>query len=338
MERLQQQPSSPPRTNSLERDRVESPTTLANGTSEVTFPGVTHAQWFVEWYLENNFPEEVHLFSVKDIVFAGRTRYQNVGILDTHGYGRILVLDGATQSAAWDEYIYHEALVHPAMVAHSNPRKVLMIGGGEGATAREVLRHPTVEHAVMVDIDEELVNLCKTHLTTWHRGAFNDPRLEVVFGDGYAYVAESRETFDVIIIDIVDELSGTPAEALYTPEFYALVKQRLSPDGILVVQSMELTLDEADDHAKVRKNIRKSFTHVHSYCCFVPSFWSEWGFVIAGNQANLANMTSVGDVIDQVLAGRGLAQDLRFYDGITHARMFALPKDLRQELAVQEAL
>src|SRR5919201_2788966 len=120
------------------------------------------------WYTEFASPYDNHSISVRSCLFMGRTAFQNVTILDTHDYGKMLIIDDQPQSAEEDEYIYHEALVHPAMMTHPDPRRVLIIGGGEGATLREVLRYGSVECATMVDIDGELIALCKEHLEDWH--------------------------------------------------------------------------------------------------------------------------------------------------------------------------
>ncbi len=135
------------------------------------------------------------------VIYHGVSKYQTIDIVETRLHGKMLFLDGVAQSAERDEFIYHELLVHPAMFAHPNPEKVLVIGGAEGATLREVLKHQTVKRAVLVDIDGELVEICKQYLPGWHQGSFDDPRVEVVIGDGRDYVVKCNEKFDVIIID-----------------------------------------------------------------------------------------------------------------------------------------
>ena len=165
------------------------------------------------------------------MLYQGRTRWQNVLIADTYNYDRVLMLDGAIQSAESDESLYHELLVQPAMLAHDEPRDVLIIGGGEGATLREVLSHASVRRAVMVDLDRELVELCREHLFQWHQGAFDDPRSELLTEDGRAYLERDPSLYDVVIIDVVDMLDNGPAQALYTRQFYELLHSRLRPGG-----------------------------------------------------------------------------------------------------------
>lgn len=288
------------------------------------------------WYTETCTRHESHNFALKSCLFTGRTAFQDVAILDTHEYGKMLVVDGRTQSAEEDEYIYHEALVHPAMLTHPDPRRVLIIGGGEGAVLREVLRYRSVERAVMVDIDEELVELCRKHMPEWNAGAFQDPRAELVFADGKVYLGQAEGPFDVIFVDICDALEEGPALSLYTEEFYRLAHSRLTPGGLLTVQAMELSNLDFQDHLAVRDTLLRVLPVVRSYTTFIPSFWAMWGFLTASDCLDPAALSP--DVLRQRLAVRGpagaedLGADLDFYDAETHARVFALPKDIRAAL------
>ena len=146
-------------------------------------------------------------------------------------------MDGKTQSTERDEHIYHESLVHPAMLSHPNPRTVFIGGGGEGGTLREALSHRSVERAVMIDLDREVVELCRTYLPRHHQGSFDDPRVELLHQDAREYLANSRETFDVMVMDLVDPLEGGTAYLLYTTEYYDIIKARLGPQGVMVTQS-----------------------------------------------------------------------------------------------------
>jgi spermidine synthase len=140
------------------------------------------------WGAEQSDGSEMYLFAIDKTIVKKTTAIQDVEIVDTPSYGIVLILDGLIQSAEDDEHTYHEALVHPGMIGHANPREVLIIGGGEGATLREVLRYRSVQRATMVDIDGELVELCKKHLDDWHKGSFRDPRAEVIIADGRAFL------------------------------------------------------------------------------------------------------------------------------------------------------
>lgn len=276
---------------------------------------------------------EGHWYEVAATIFETETEEQEVRILETVEYGRILVLDGHLQSAEEDEAIYHEALVQPAMLLHPAPRTVLIVGGGEGATAREALKHPSVTRVVMVDIDGELIDICREHLPSWHRGAFEDPRLELVIGDGLDYVAGGDDRFDIVILDLVDAFEDGPSEALFAEGFFREVKRRLAPGGVLAVQAMELNPNGVEDHAVVRRNLRPVFAHLASYSAMVPSFWSEWGFLLASDALDPAALAP--EEADARIAARGL--DLKAIDGATLLRMRTLSKPVRTLLAAAGA-
>ena len=278
---------------------------------------------------------ESHRFLIDEVLHKGKTKWQEVAIYRTREYGKMLVLDGHTQSAEHDEFAYHEALVQPVMTVHPDPRRVLVIGGGEGATLREVLRHPSVEKAVMIDIDEELIGLCKEHLPEWHQGAFDHPKTEVRFIDGFAYIENSKETFDVIIIDLVDEFGDNPIAAkLYSEAFYSSVKARLAPGGILVVQAMVLSQGDHEYHNELRSKLHKLFKHTRSYSYFIAAFWSDWGWVIASDTVD--PLAKSAAEIDATLKSRGVDKELRFYDGLTHQGLFGISKDLRKAFEERE--
>jgi spermidine synthase len=298
------------------------------------------------WYSEvETDPDEVYLFAVTKTVLMARTAIQNVEILETPAWGKVLVLDGLVQSASEDEHVYHEALIHPAMLAHPGPREVLVIGGGEGATLREILAHKTVERVTMVDIDGELVEICKRHLPEWHAGSFDDPRTEVIIGDGRAFLEQTERSFDVVVCDITDFLDHGPALKLYTREFYQLIASRLNTDGILIVQALETGISDPEEHAMLVRTIREAFPIVRSYLAFVPSFGFTWGFINASFTIDSGLLSA--EEVDRRIAERmdltpseDFADDgtLEFYDGLTHVGMFALPKDLRAELNVPGAI
>jgi len=272
-----------------------------------------------------------HRFGVERVLYDGDTAFQHVLIFDSKEYGTMLVIDGETQSAEDDEYVYHEALVHPAMLAHPNPRHVLVVGGGEGATLREVLRHRSVERAVMVDIDGELVDLARQHLQDWHRGSFGDPRVELVIADGAEFLARTSDRFDVAFVDVCDYVEGTAVAQIYTPAFLASLASVLNSGGVAVVQGGELGRDEYHSHVALAKLVDGQFGAPTTYSTFIGSFWSEWSFLVVGEGAR-----GIGDwssaAVDAKIGSRGL-ENLRFYDGLTHVRMFHLSKDIRDALA-----
>ncbi len=221
------------------------------------------------------------------VIYSGASRYQKIDIVETRLHGRMLFLDRVGQSAEMDEFIYHELLVHPAMFSHPNPERVLIIGGAEGATLREVLRHETVKKATLVDIDGELVELCKIYLPSWHKGCFDDPRAEVIIEDGRKYLEQSKEKFDVIIIDLSDPLEGSPAVFLFTKEFYTLVRDHLTEKGCVGIQGEGASPQENILHVRIVNTLKRVFPIVKPYIYSIHSFhrpdshifttvWTEW--------------------------------------------------------------
>ena len=190
-----------------------------------------------KWYLESIVPDLAIMLRVQKVLYSGETAYQKVEVLESTVFGRSLVLDGKTQSTERDEHIYHEALVHPAMLSHPGPRSVFIGGGGEGGTLREILAHRSVNRVVMLDLDREVVDLCRRYLPQHHQGSFDDPRVELLHQDAREYLAACPDSFDVMVMDLVDPMEGGTAYLLYTEEYYRIAKARLKPGGILVTQS-----------------------------------------------------------------------------------------------------
>lgn len=287
------------------------------------------------WFYDRYTNAEVHAHRCGLTVARAQTAYQQVVIQQFDHLGRCLLVDDKIQSAEVDEYIYHELLIHPAMIAYPRPRRVLVCGGGEGAPLREILRHRSVESVVMVDIDRELVELCKAHLPSWHAGAFEDPRVQVHYGDARAFVEQTRDQFDVVINDITDPIEGGPSKLLFTREFYTAVERILSPEGVFVTQAIGVHYDEGDRlHAAIHHTLREVFPQVRSYCDFVMSFDYPWAFVAASRRPLWAGMEA--DAIDRRLSERGV--QLRFYDGETHIRVTSLPKPLRNLIAGERTI
>jgi spermidine synthase len=283
------------------------------------------------WFSDYISPNLTVLHSIKERIYSGRTKFQSFEIINTDGFGICLVLDGKIQSSESDEFIYHEALVHPAMLAHPRPERVFIAGGGEGATLREVLAHKTVKRAVMVDIDEEVVSLCRRLLPSWHQKAFDDPRTELHFADARKYLEESGEEFDVIIIDLVDPLEQGPARLLYTREFYQIVKQRLGNDGIMSVQSEPAEWGNLDNFTAIASTLKSVFPIARPYQVHIPSFLGLWGFMAASQSLDPSELTP--EEIDTRISER-ISKKLKSYDGLTHQTIFTIPKHIRQQLAV----
>lgn len=262
-------------------------------------------------FVEQSDTVDEYNYRAQRVLYAGRTLFQNVLLVDTCRYGLALMLDGAIQSAERDETLYHEMLVQPAMLCHPDPRDVLIIGGGEGATLREVLIHESVRSATMVDLDREVVELCREHLLAWHCGAFDDSRARLVFADGRVFVENDDARYDVVIIDVVDMLDNGPAQALYTRQFYERLRRRLRPNAIVVVQGLEFSFADDKLHSALLRTLRTAFPAVHSYRVSIPSFFASWGFLIASDWFDPDELPA--DAIDRSIRNRLGQRSLRHF-------------------------
>lgn len=291
-----------------------------------------------QWYLEQITPDLYMAEGLAETIFSGTTEYQNVEILETLPWGRSLVLDGRTQSSEADEWVYHEALVQPIMLAHKNPSRVFIAGGGEGATAREVLKHASVEEVVMVDLDEEVVNLCKKFLPNLHQGSFDDDRLTLLHQDALQYLENEKTGFDIVIVDVPDPLESGPAYLLFTQEFYRLIRSCLNPGGMMVAQSGPAgPTNVSETFTAIRETISSVFASAEPYRIFMPSFGTPWGFVIGLPRSNQFVAASSPDEIDLKIHKR-INDQLRYYDGIAHQGMFSLPKYIRLAFSQERRL
>jgi spermidine synthase len=288
-----------------------------------------------KWLQDKINEDFIQLHRIDEVLYEGRTRYQSVQILRTRAFGTCLVLDGKIQSSESDEFIYHEALVQPAMITHPNPEIVFIAGGGEGATLREVLAHKTVKRVVMVDIDEEVIALSRQYLPDFSRGAFEDRRTELHHVDARNYMEKNKEKYDIIIIDLPDPIEKGPAYLLFTREFYQIAQTRLVKNGLMVVQAGSASPAELLNLTAVSKTLQSVFPVVVPYTAYVPCFGGPWGFCLASRQKDPSRF-SPGEV-DKRIAARSL-RPLRFYDGITHRNMFSLPGYIRKDLAAQKRI
>ena len=267
------------------------------------------------------------MHGVERFIYSGQTKYQTVEIIDTDFYGRCLILDGKIQSSQYDEYIYHETLIQPAMILHPAPKNVMIVGGGEGAVLREILRHPSVEQIVMVDIDREVVELCKEYLPEWHQGAFSDPKVQVHYMDARKYLKKTDEIFDIIFMDLTEPLDDGPSYLLFTKQFYKIASERLAADGLIALQAGSFNPRLIECHAAICNTLTTAFPIVRSYWNFIPSYDSTWGFALAAK--TLDPLQIAEEEINRRLKERKITE-LKFYDGETHRAMFAIPKDIRK--------
>lgn len=213
-----------------------------------------------------------------------RSAFQQIDVYEHPSFGRMLVLDGLVQTSERDEFPYHEMLTHVPMIAHPDPKRVLVIGGGDGGTLRHVLMHPSVERAVMVEIDERVTRLCLEFMPSIAGGALDDARAEVRFDDGIAFVRDTNESFDVILIDSSDPVG--PGEGLFSPAFYANAKARLAPGGLMSVQSGSPFMQQDELHRAYNNAITAFGRDVRPYVSHTPTYpGTIWTFLLCGGSS-----------------------------------------------------
>ncbi|MFN2642668.1 MAG: polyamine aminopropyltransferase, partial [Actinomycetota bacterium] len=215
-----------------------------------------------------------------ELLHTEHSGFQLVQVFDHPTFGRTLVLDGLVQTSQRDEFFYHEMLVHPAMLSHANPKRVLIIGAGDGGALRRVLEHPSVERVLMCEIDRAVTDVSRALLPDIAGNAFEDPRAEVVFDDGHALVMRSTETFDVIIVDSSDPVG--PGIVLFETPFYEACLRLLDPNGVFVAQTGSPVLMPSEIRM-VAKNASAAFPDVRFYLGAVPTYPGKlWSYLLAG--------------------------------------------------------
>jgi len=284
------------------------------------------------WLHEFITPWDFYAHGVTRVLAQRRTRYQQMYIVETGSYGKALVLDGKWQSCTGDEFLYHEPLVHPALLLHGRPQRVLILGGGEGATAREVLRWKDVRQVTMIDIDGDVVAACREHLPEMHQGAFDDPRLEVVIADALDYLDQVGTRFDVVISDLSDPIEQGPSFKLFTREYSEKVRGVLAADGVFVIQAGSVSPLEMYLHCRLACTLRSVFSHTASLTSYVPTYAAPWSFILASERPIDTRPDPAR--IDRELAEKTTGK-LRMLDGAALLGLYQLPKHLREAIAAE---
>lgn len=257
-------------------------------------------------------------------IVAERSAFQRIEVYAHASFGNVLVLDGLVQTTERDEFVYHEMLVHVPLITHAAPRSVLIIGGGDGGTLRHVLMHPSVERAVMVEIDARVTEICRTAMPRIGGDAFDDPRAEVHFADGIAFVQNGGERFDAILIDSSDPVG--PGEGLFTRGFYRAAAARLTPGGLLAAQSGSPSFQQDELHRTYR-NAGAAFGQVRVYLAAVPTYpGSTWSFILAGDAPALDAGAA---------AARAAERDIRtrYWTPELHRGAFDVPRFVHEVIA-----
>ena len=275
------------------------------------------------WFEESLYPDYGQRFLITRTIFRQKTDFQELAIHETAAFGRILTLDGVCQTTEKDEFFYHEMMTHPPILAHGQARKVLIIGGGDGGILEEVLKHKAIEKATLVEIDPAVIELTKTYIPSIPGRAFEDPRTELIIGDGVKFVAETKEHYDVVIVDSTDPIG--PAEVLFHSDFYAQCKRCLTAQGILVTQNGVPFL-QPDEFTTTHKRLRTLFSDAGFYFVPVPTYI---GGVMSLSWASLdsANRKHSRETIAQRFVAARI--DTEYYTPDIHLAAFAMPAYLQ---------
>lgn len=276
------------------------------------------------WYTENHTEEARFSIKIDRQLISRQSDFQRIDIFESREFGRILTLDGYLMVTEKDEFIYHDMITHVPMAANPNIRKVLVIGAGDGGTVRELLRYKTIEHIDMVEIDEEVVKVCKEYLPVTACG-LTEERVHLFYEDGLKYVRRQENEYDLIIVDSTDPFG--PGEGLFTKEFYGNCYRALKEDGILVNQHESMYYSSyAASMKRAHQRIKDSFPIAKIYQAHIPTYPSgHWLFGFASKKY---------DPIKDLDAGKWntLGLKTRYYNTDLHVGAFAIPNYVKEQL------
>jgi len=283
------------------------------------------SQWFFEETVPGILPTIKTGIKVKKKIFSRKSPFQKLEVFDTLPFGRILVLDGIIQLSKCDEFIYHEMLTHPAMFYHPNPKKILIIGGGDGGVLREVLRHP-IEEVYLVDIDKKVIEISQKYLPFVSKGAFRNKKARIFVEDGIKFVKNYKNFFDVVIIDSTDPLG--PSLGLFSKNFYQNVFKALTKNGVLSIQSGCL-FEQFLHLKKILEKIKKIFPSlkIHKACVPCLQCSNEYSFTVAA-KSDLRKV-NLKDIEKRFKKSK---LNLKYYNPEIHFSSTILPKYLKEKL------
>lgn len=240
------------------------------------------------WYTEKQTPSVSLSLKTTKTLHVEQTEFQHLAMIETEAFGRMLVLDGMVQTSVVDEFVYHEMIAHPALYTHPNPKNVLVIGGGDGGTIREIIKHPSVEKATLVEIDGRIIELSKQYLPEIAVALTGEPKVEVKVEDGIKHINESKNTYDVILVDSTEPVG--PAVGLFSQDFYQGIYDALKEDGLMVAQT-ESPFFNGDLITSVNKRLRNIFPYVKTYLASIPTYPSGlWSFTMGSKKYKIEDV------------------------------------------------
>ena len=277
-------------------------------------------------FLERLFDGYGQHFDVDEVLFESDTEHQHLIIFQNRAFGRVMALDGIIQTTERDEFIYHEMMIHVPVLAHGAARRILIIGGGDGGSLREACKHPGVKQVTQVEIDASVIEMCRKYFPGHSDGAFDHPKAKIVIDDGFRFVKECEETFDVIVCDSTDPVG--PGEVLYSEDFYAACRRCLGEGGIMVGHTGVAWFQTAEA-MEVNARLRKSFESVDFYCAAIPTYVGGiMMFYFACDDTALAREST--DAIDDRFAKTKIRT--RYYNPQVHTGAFGAPQFFRDAL------
>ncbi|MDQ7031336.1 MAG: hypothetical protein Q9M37_01265 [Desulfonauticus sp.] len=289
--------------------------------------------------LKNYFSEiitggDIFLHAAEEVLELKKTKYQELALIQSPTFGKTLLLDNICQISEVDEFIYHELLVHTPCIFHSNPKNVLILGGGDGCALREALRWKSVENVTLVDIDEEVVNYSKTWLTDLNQNSLNHPKARIIIEDAFNFIKNSDLKWDIIICDLSDPIENSPALALFTKEFFESLTQISHPQTIISVQSGPAAPPDHFCFTRVANTLKRVFPYFKACLCFCQAYITPLAFSIVSSQPfKKLNAGEVENIIQNNLEG-----DLKYLDGETFLASQNLPKFLKQALEKEQVV
>ncbi|MBE1237650.1 polyamine aminopropyltransferase [Phaeovibrio sulfidiphilus] len=273
----------------------------------------------VNWLSETLYPAWEQRFRVDEVLFQEKTALQDLVILKNEMFGTVMMLDGVVQLTEKDEFVYHEMLAHVPVFGHGSASRVLIIGGGDGGTLREVLRHRSVTHVTQVEIDRAVIDMALKYMPGVSAGAYDDPRARIIIADGIRYVAETEDRYDVILVDSTDPVG--PAEGLFTEEFYRNCKRCLTENGILAVQGGVPFL-QPEERTLVNNRMKPSFRCSTSYIISMATYVGG-PMTLGWASDDPSKKTPDLAVLEQRYREAGFST--RYYSPAVHIGAFALP-------------
>ncbi len=261
---------------------------------------------------------------IKEIIYSRKTEYQQIDVIDSYDFGRILFLDKRFQTSEKEEFFYHESIIHPAFMTHPHPQDILLIGGGDGGALEEICKYKEVKSITMIELDPEVVNVAKKFLRKICKNSFDDPRVELIFTDGRGFLEDTKEKYDIIVLDLTDPLE--PSKFLYTKEFYKICKSKLKTGGILTLHN-DTPFYFPEAFNIITKTLMSVFSNIRQFVTFIIGYGFDFAFSICSkSDLNISTNKLIERFTKRDIKG------LMFYSPYIHNSLFQLPRYVKQIL------